>query len=138
MAYTIGFNTLVWMNTGAFRLIKIYSEVQRLSFHLEQALCRHGRDIGMMVRQTDRQMALQLSKTVALPSEGSNLWCWFRSQFHYQLSQTLCSLMAVLAYTTAVCALVWMNTGMFRLMKMYSKVPEDSAFILSKSCFNQW
>ena len=52
------------------------------------------------------------------------------------------SLMAVLAYTTAFCALVWMNTGTFRFIKIYSEVPEDSAFILSKSrfdrCWHNW
>ena len=36
--------------------------------------------------------------------------------------------MAVLAYTTAFYALVWMNTGTFRVIKIYSEVPEDSAF----------
>ena len=27
LAYTIGFNALVWMNIDAFRLIKMYSEI---------------------------------------------------------------------------------------------------------------
>ena len=45
--------------------------------------------------------------------------------------------MAVLAYTTAFCALVWMNTGTFRLIKIYSEVPEDSAFISNKSRFDR-
>ena len=34
LAYTIGFNTLMWMNAGTFRLIKIYFEIPdtQLSF----------------------------------------------------------------------------------------------------------
>ena len=28
-------------------------------------------------------------------------------------------------YTTAFCALVWINMGTFRLIKKYSEVPED-------------
>ena len=60
-----------------------------------------------------------------------------RSQLHYQLSQTLSSLMAVLAYTSGFSALMWMNTEVFRLTKVYSEVPEDSAFISSKSRFHR-
>ena len=45
--------------------------------------------------------------------------------------------MAVLASTTAFCTLVWMNTDTFKLIKIYSEVPKDSAFILSKSRFDQ-
>ena len=40
-------------------------------------------------------------KSVALPTEPN-----------------LTQFMAVLAHTTAFCALVWMNTGTFRLMKI--------------------
>ena len=54
-------------------------------------------------------------KSVALPTE-SNL-----TQFK----------VAVLTYVTGS-ALVWMNTSTFRLIKMYSEVAEDSAFISSK------
>ena len=32
------------------------------------------------------------------------------------------SLMTVLVYTCAFCTLVWINSGMFRLVKMYSMV----------------
>ena len=46
------------------------------------------------------------------------------------------NLMTVLAYTIDFSALMWMNTGTFRLTKIYSEAPEDSAFILSKSRFN--
>ena len=61
---------------------------------------------------------------------------WFRSQLHYQLSQTMHTLMAVLAYTTTFCTLIWMNTGMFRLIKVYSEVPEGSVYISNKYHFN--
>ena len=64
-----------------------------------------------------------------------DFWCW--SELHYQLSQILHNLMAVLAYTLGFSALVWMNTGMFRLIKIYSEVPEDSALISSKSRFDR-
>ena len=42
---------------------------------------------------------------------------WFRSQLHYQLSQTLCSLMAALAYISAFSALVWISNCTWRLLK---------------------
>ena len=45
--------------------------------------------------------------------------------------------MAVLVYTTGFNALVWMNTDALRLIKIYFEVPEDSAFISSKSHFNR-
>ena len=61
---------------------------------------------------------------------------WFRSQMHYQLHLTLRSLMAVLAYTGAFCTLVWTTKRTFRLLKTNLVVPEDSAFISSKSRFN--
>ena len=57
LVYTIGFNTLVWMNTNALRLIKIYFEVPEDSafisskFHFNR--CRHDWDIGVTVLQTD-------------------------------------------------------------------------------------
>ena len=57
------------------------------------------------------------------------------SALHYQLSQTLC-IMAVLAYTSAFCSLVWMTKHTFRLLKTNLVVPEDSAFIFNKSRFN--
>ena len=37
--------------------------------------------------------------------------------------------MAVLAYTIGFNALVWMNTGTFRLITIYFEIPDDSAFI---------
>ena len=55
----------------------------------------------------------------------------------YQLSKNFRTVMAVLAYTFGFNALVWMNTGMFRLIKVYSEVPDDSAVISSKSHFNR-
>ena len=61
------------------------------------------------------------------PVQDQTRGLWFRSQLHYQLSQTLCSLVAVFAYNIAFCALVSMNTDTFRLIKIYSEVPEDSA-----------
>ena len=65
----------------------------------------------MTVRRTDRQTAFQL--------------------------YIVDGLMAVLAYTSAFNALVWMSNRMCRLLKIYLAVPEDSAFILSKSGFNR-
>ena len=71
------------------------------------------------------------------PSTESNSGFFDWSQLHYQLSQTLRSLMAVVAYTSGFSALVWMNTGMFRLSNIYLEVPKDSAFISNKSCFDR-
>ena len=68
---------------------------------------------------------------------GTTCGFWFRSQMLYQLRQTLRSLMAVLAYTSAFSALVWMTKCTWRLLKTYLVVSEDSAFISSKSSFNQ-
>ena len=48
-------------------------------------------------------------------STGSNPESLVQNQLHYQLSQTSCHLMAVLACTIAFCALQWMNTGKFSL-----------------------
>ena len=61
---------------------------------------------------------------------------WFSSHLHYQPSQTLLSLMAVLAYTSAFCVLMWMSYGMCRLLKINFVILKDTAFIWSKSCFN--
>ena len=61
----------------------------------------------------------------------------FRSQMLYQLSYAFSGLMAVLAYTSAFNALVWMSNRTCRLLKIYLAVPEDSAFISSKSGFNR-
>ena len=61
LAYTIGFKALVWMNTDTFKLIKIYFEAPEDSaFILSKShvnRCRHIWDIGVTVRQTDRQTA---------------------------------------------------------------------------------
>ena len=43
--------------------------------------------------------------------------------------------MAVLAYTIGFNALIWMNTDMHRLIIIYFEVPEDQAFISSRSHF---
>ena len=100
---------------------------------------------------------LKLSKTQALKSfvvskkvfEKSNIVArvgfelgttcgfGFRSQVHYQLSQSLHTLMAVLAYTSAFCTLVWMTKRMFRLFKINLAIPDNLAFISSKSSFNR-
>ena len=61
---------------------------------------------------------------------------WFKSQLHYQLSQTLRSLMAVLAYTSAFCALVWMSNHTCRLLKVNFVILKGTAFISSKYRFN--
>ena len=46
LVYTIGFNALVWMNTDALRLIKIYLEVPEDSGFISSKShfnrCRHG------------------------------------------------------------------------------------------------
>ena len=82
-------------------------------------------------------------KNVSLPTRRIKLgvflqsMAWFRSQLHYQLSQTIRTLMAVLTYTTAFCTLIWMNIGIFRLIKIYSEVPEVSVFISNKYRFNR-
>ena len=64
LAYTIGFNALVWMNTSTFRLSKIYvlGGPKGLSFHFEQVpfrlmltRLRYRRD-----GRTDGQTAFQL------------------------------------------------------------------------------
>ena len=62
--------------------------------------------------------------------------CGFRSQVLYQLRQTLCSLLAVLAYASAFSALMWTTKCTWRLLKTYLVVSEDSACISSKSGFN--
>ena len=41
--------------------------------------------------------------------------------------------MAALAYISAFCTLVWISNRIYRLLKIYLVVPEDSAFISSKS-----
>ena len=51
------------------------------------------------------------------PNTGSNSGSLVYSELHYQLSQTLLNLMAVLAYTIVFCTPMWMNTGTFRLIK---------------------
>ena len=56
-------------------------------------------------------LKIVFQKRYTLPAWDRTPVLWFRSQLHYQLSQTLCSLMTTLAYTTAFCALLWMNTG---------------------------
>ena len=65
LAYTIDFNTLVWMNTGMFRHIKIYSEVSDDNFHFEQVAILITADTAEISvwrsdGYTDRQMAFQL------------------------------------------------------------------------------
>ena len=78
-----------------------------------------------------------IKKLLPIPNTGSNFWSLVRSQLHYQSSQTLSNFMAVLAYTHAFYTLVWTNTITLILVKTHFIIPKDSAFISSKSCFNQ-
>ena len=76
----------------------------------------------MLIPSAGSNLGPLVLKTVALPTEPN-------------LMQFI--IMAVLAYTIGFSPLVWMNTGTFRLIKIYSEVPEDSAFISSKSHFDR-
>ena len=74
---------------------------------------------------------------LAFPSAGSNSGPLVLKSVALPTEPNFMQFMAVFAYTTAFCALVWMNTGTFRLIKIYFEVPEDSAFISSKSRFDR-
>ena len=70
-------------------------------------------------------------KALSFPSTGSNSRFLVKKPVAYQPTHTLCSLMTALAYTIIFCAPMWMNIGTFSLIKIYSEVSEDSAFISS-------
>ena len=72
-----------------------------------------------------------------IPSEGSNWGPLVLKSVSLTTEPNLTQFMAALAYTTAFCALVWMNIDTFRLIKIYFEVPEDSAFISSKCSFDR-
>ena len=59
-----------------------------------------------------------LSKKLTEPGFELRILSLINSQLHYQLSET-----------SAFCALMSMSSDMFRLVKTYSVVPKDAAFI---------
>ena len=70
-------------------------------------------DASLVSVSNIRSILSKRTRSIKFFVSNSGFLIW--SQLHYQLNQTLRSLIAVLAYTIGFSALVLMNTGAFRL-----------------------